>query len=64
MRHRVYRASGFLSSRPNWIPPSLHPASECFSPLLGPRGTETLVLDVYYTLNAVRVQGYSVPTIV
>jgi hypothetical protein len=31
--HRVYRVPGFLSSRPNWLPPPIHPqASIAFSP--------------------------------
>jgi hypothetical protein len=28
--HRVYRVPGFLSSRPNWVPPTSSPASECY----------------------------------
>jgi hypothetical protein len=38
-----YRVIGFLSSRPNWVPPTPSPARVCCSsPLLGPRGVDTL----------------------
>jgi hypothetical protein len=36
--HRVYRVPGFLSSRPNWVPPLPHPQASVASPPLGPRG--------------------------
>jgi hypothetical protein len=36
--HRVYRAPGFLSSRPNWIPLTTSTASECYPPSFGSKG--------------------------
>ncbi len=40
--YRVYRVPGFLSSRPNWLPPALSPAKECVAPPFGPgRGAPT-----------------------
>jgi hypothetical protein len=31
--HGVYRQTGFLSSRPNWLPPSRHPPESVDNPL-------------------------------
>jgi hypothetical protein len=41
--HRVFRMPGFLSSRPNWVPPNPPPARECCSsPLWVQGGTDSL----------------------
>jgi hypothetical protein len=41
--HRVYRVPGFLSSRPNWVPPPHRTAREYFSsPPFGSKGEDTL----------------------
>ncbi len=33
VEHRVFRVPGFLSSRPNWVPPSRHPQASVAPPL-------------------------------
>ncbi len=41
--HRVYRVSGFLACRLNWVPPPpLAPKIVLLLPPLGPKGGETL----------------------
>jgi hypothetical protein len=40
--HRVDIVPGFLSSRPNWLPPPLHPQASVAPPPLVPRGWDTL----------------------
>ncbi len=40
-QHRAYRVPGFLSSRPNWLPPPLHPQAGV-APPPGSRGGDTL----------------------
>jgi hypothetical protein len=45
-RHRVNRVSGFLSSRPYWVPPPLTRKRVLIPPMLGPRWeTHSLARD-------------------
>jgi hypothetical protein len=39
---RVYRVSGFLSNRQNWVPPPLHPQESVAPPPLESKGGDTL----------------------
>jgi hypothetical protein len=45
IHHRVYSLPGFAPSRPNWVPPTLSPASECCPPPLWVQGGDITAYD-------------------